>query len=943
MNTRALHFLRIICLALLWPALVTAQSRFIEVDKIVAGDKGTYDEFGSSVSISGDYAIVGAPFEYPDGKKNAGAAYIFERGSNGTWAEVTKIVASDGEADDEFGYSVSISGDYAIVGAWKEDPDGEFNVGSAYIFERGGTGMWAEVAKIVASDGKAFDEFGYSVSISGDYAIVGVPSKGYSAGAAYIFERGSTGTWAEVTKIVASDGATFDVFGQSVSISGSHAIVGAPFEDPDGKSKAGAAYIFERGGTGMWAEVAKIVASDGAGSEEFGGSVAISGDYAIVGAMYEGESVVGAAYIFERDGTGMWAEITKILASDKQYNDQFGSSVSISGDYAIVGARQEDPGGTTNAGAAYIFKRDNNGTWAEVTKIVASDKGTDDEFGKSVSISGNYAIAGAPFGDPGGTTDAGAAYLFEAVPNRPPDCSNVAIADQIAGANCSATISGADVTGITDPDGDALTITVSPTNLVLGANSVTVTADDGKGGTCSTILTVNVVDDTPPAITCPADTTVDAAPGATGAVVNFNVTATDNCSVTVACTPASGSFFPLGTTTVTCTATDAGGNTATCTFDVTVQPPLPHSFTLLADRDIFIDGQSFSDGALHANNDIKFKDGTPSTHTGDLTAVDDIKIDDDNTIDGDVTAGDKVELADEVVVTGTVTANAAVATEELPVLSFSAGGDDITVPKNGTQSLAPGSYGNVRVKKGGTLVLNHTGITGEYFFDKLLLGKGAVLSIDAGNGPIAVNVVDRLVFGKASDVVINSPLGSNSRFVTFNSLDKVQVGKAARVLGNVIAPEDEVTLKKGASFRGTICAAKIVVKKAVTFLHHDSGTMLPKSSAPVLAKTKGDDAENAALAAVPTEFVLEQNYPNPFNPSTTIRFALPEAGAVSLSIYDPMGRLVRTLVSGEIPAGSHRVVWDARDDSGVRVASGLYLYTLRSGAVVLQRKLVLMK
>ena len=530
--------------------------------------------------------------------------------------------------------------------------------------------------------------------------------------------------------------------------------------------------------------------------------------------------------------------------------------------------------------------------------------------------------------------------------NQAPDCSNASIPDQKAGANCSATISAEDVTGVTDPDGDALTITVSPTSLVLGANQVTVTADDGNGGTCSTTITVNVIDDTKPTITCPENMVIDAAPGATGAVVNFDVTASDNCSATVTSSPASGSFFPLGTTTVTSTATDASGNTATCSFQVTVRPPLPHAYTLLADRDIFIKALVREDGHMHANNDIRFSDGAPATVNGNLTAVDDIKIQDDNTINGNVTAGDQVELHDETVVNGTVTANTNVTTVSIPSLSFSAGGNNVTVPQNGSMNLAPGSYGKVKVQKGGTLTLNHSGTSGDYFFEKLEVDKNASLSFDANNGPIAVNVVGKLSFGKETEVVISSPLGSNSRFVTFNSRDKVQVGDGARILGTINAPRVDVQLKKNVSFRGAISAGKIEIAKGGTYLHHDSGAILPKTVTPEVTDATDKEVEKlqeSANAATPTDFVLEQNYPNPFNPSTTIRFSLPEAASVTLAIYNTNGQLVRSLVSGQMTAGQHSVTWNATDDRGTRVVSGLYLYTLKVGAVILQRKLVLMK
>ena len=218
--------------------------------KLTASDAQAFDQFGLGVSISGDTAIVGARFEDEKGAQ-AGAAYIFERDEGGAdnWGEVTKLTASDAQADDRFGTSVAISGDTAIVGAFAEDEKGSA-AGAAYIFERdeGGADNWGEVTKLTASDAQARDFFGISVAISGDTAIVGArleDEKGSNAGAAYIFERnqGGADNWGEVTKLTAFDGQAFDLFGISVAISGDSAIVGAFGEDEKGGA-AGASYIY---------------------------------------------------------------------------------------------------------------------------------------------------------------------------------------------------------------------------------------------------------------------------------------------------------------------------------------------------------------------------------------------------------------------------------------------------------------------------------------------------------------------------------------------------------------------------------------------------------------------------------------------------------------------------------------------------------------------------
>jgi hypothetical protein len=372
-----------------------------ELVKLVASDGAANDKLGHSIAISGNYAIVGVL----NSGAGAGAAYIFEL-SNGTWTEKQKLLASDGIGSyDVFGQSVAISGNYAIVGANGNDDKGSES-GSAYIFELS-NGTWTEKQKLLASDGAAGDYFGRSVSISGNYAIVGANNsddKGIESGSAYIFEL-SNGTWSQKQKLLASDGAASDFFGYSVSISGNYAIVGA-WGDDDVGSYTGSAYIFELS-NGTWTEKKKLLASDGAASDFFGRSVAISGNYAIVGARGDddnGESS-GSAFIFELSN-GTWTEKQKLLASDGAAGHWFGESVSISGNYAIVGAYYN-----SNIGSAYIFEL-SNGTWSEKKKLLASDGAAGDKLGYSVAISDNYAIVGANSDD---TTinNVGAAYIFE--------------------------------------------------------------------------------------------------------------------------------------------------------------------------------------------------------------------------------------------------------------------------------------------------------------------------------------------------------------------------------------------------------------------------------------------------------------------------------------------------------------------------------------------------
>lgn len=358
--------------------------------KITASDAGSSDYFGYSVSISGNYAIVGAYQEDAEGS-DAGAAYIFIR-NGANWSEQQKITATDATNGDRFGYSVSISGDYAVVGAYYENAGGT-GAGAAYIFHRSGE-TWTQQQKLTPSDAAVNDYFGWSVSINGDYVMIGTPGKN----SAYVFHRSDV-TWTQQAKLIADDAEAFQ-FGCSISISGDYVIVGAErtdYNDP------GAAYIFHRSDV-TWTKQAKLVASDRQNGDYFGNAVSISGNYAIVGAFYEddGGTDAGAAYIFNRSDV-TWAQQQKITASNAEAGDFFGTSVSISGDYAIVGAQREETGGT-DAGAAYSYLLTGN-TWSEKSLITASDAGDSQYFGYSVYISGDYALVGA--------YNNNAAYIYE--------------------------------------------------------------------------------------------------------------------------------------------------------------------------------------------------------------------------------------------------------------------------------------------------------------------------------------------------------------------------------------------------------------------------------------------------------------------------------------------------------------------------------------------------
>ncbi len=409
-KTEAQSALRIIVTAAVLFSIFTTAARaaasWEQKEKLVPLDIVAGEQFGLSVSISGDNAIAGAP----SGKGNvnlSGSAYIFNR----DWGRQSKLIAADGHAEDCFGSAVSLSGDYAIVAAERDDDKGE-DSGSAYIFKQEGT-SWGQQAKLTAADANEYDQFGDSVSISGDWAIVGAYGDNVNSGSAYLFKRDGT-VWSQQVKLLASDGNDKN-FGFSVSIDGDYAIVGAVLGRGNA-SMSGVAYIFIRDGNN-WNRQARIFASDGDAGDYFGWSVSISGGFAIVGARGDDYSK-GSAYIFKRDGTS-WSQQAKLLASDGIAEDKFGISVSIDGDFAIAGAANNL---YYTGEKAYIFKQV-NGIWNEQQILTASGGTEDNLFGWSVSISGSFAFVGAFLDD-----NKGAAYIFERF-CPPADINNDCIVD----------------------------------------------------------------------------------------------------------------------------------------------------------------------------------------------------------------------------------------------------------------------------------------------------------------------------------------------------------------------------------------------------------------------------------------------------------------------------------------------------------------------------------
>ena len=403
----------------LLPALASGAAEDAE---LLGSNPEADDQFGLSVAVSdapaGSVAVVGSSFE--DGGPQlieSGAVYVFRNNGTG-WASEQRLTASDADAGDQFGGAVAVEGDVAVVGADRDEDNG-IESGSAYVFRYNGM-TWDEEEKISAFIGAPGDSFGFSVAVSdhpdGTVAVVGALKDdvtSFDQGSVYVFRNSGMG-WEQEQRLVASNGLQGDEFGGSVAVSSSTAVVGADLDDDDG-TDSGSAYVFFYFGT-AWVQETQLNASDAVAGDQFGFSVAISGDTIVVGApkkAVDGDSAAGAAYVFRLGNlTGLWEQEAILTESNGSSQNQFGISVAVSGDTAVIGA---DAAGGVSGGSAYVFRRTGT-TWAEQEILDASDVPSSaelpgDSFGISVSVSSDTAVVGARF-HVHDAVDAGAAYVF---------------------------------------------------------------------------------------------------------------------------------------------------------------------------------------------------------------------------------------------------------------------------------------------------------------------------------------------------------------------------------------------------------------------------------------------------------------------------------------------------------------------------------------------------
>lgn len=408
-SVRSVAIITAVAVLIGWPVPAVATTTMTPLQNLGVTNAEGDDWLGCDVAVYGDTAVVGAKGDDSLGIVDAGSARVFVR-NGGTWTESVELRRLSEAAYDGFGESVDIDGDIVVAGAAEADTARGADAGAVQAFMR--AGFWNHIGDLSASDGEPNAEFGRSVAVSGNTLLVGAPKSGASRGeanrgSAYLFTR-TTGAFTEAQEIWSSDGLAGDLFGWDVEIDGDTLFVSAPSAAVGGRTGAGAVYVFTRtGGTGPWSQQAKIVASDPAANVGFGYSLAYSNGTLIVGApdgMAGPPTTPGAAYVFTGSG-GTWAQQAKLTPTAGTI--LFGSSMAVSGDFAVVGAMGDE----TWKGCAHWFTRTGS-VWSTMGKVVPADLAGGDRFGIGVAIDSAGVLLGAPGDDTAAGANAGSLYVL---------------------------------------------------------------------------------------------------------------------------------------------------------------------------------------------------------------------------------------------------------------------------------------------------------------------------------------------------------------------------------------------------------------------------------------------------------------------------------------------------------------------------------------------------
>ncbi|MFK8013030.1 MAG: hypothetical protein AB8B80_13405 [Marinicellaceae bacterium] len=402
-------------------------NEWVETQKLIIDNGWSIDNFGHSVSLVNNRIAIGAYRALGISDSLSGAVYIFDL-VTGNWNESQKISLEDGRNNDYFGYSVDLSNNRLIIGAYNDDNTDFNNSGSAYIYDLE-KGTWSLTQKLTASSINDNDYFGYSVSLNGDQALIGAYGSDLSnedAGAAYVFDYNGN-TWQQSTLLL-PEGNNPSSFGASVELNNNQAIIGAHSHDFD-NIDSGATFVFEFSDN-QWLQSQVILPHDRESQDYFGQAVSVYNSHLFINAMYDDDNGINSGsvynYIVEN---GFWVQDRKIVSNEiiGSPNSSFGISVSYDGNRLVVGSHTDD-GKDQNSGAAYIYDLIDN-SWVLTQKIKPNIEIADEYFGKSVSLSGDRVLVGAPAGIISDSEGIGSAYIFDLIQGEWTQAQKISAAD----------------------------------------------------------------------------------------------------------------------------------------------------------------------------------------------------------------------------------------------------------------------------------------------------------------------------------------------------------------------------------------------------------------------------------------------------------------------------------------------------------------------------------
>jgi hypothetical protein len=383
-----------------------ALDQWTEQARLRASDQEIGASFGWAIHTTGQTALISAPFADDGPHPNAGSVYVFDLVAN-AWTLARKLNAADPAANDSFGFSVALSENTALIGAAGDDTAGSVDSGSAYVFTRH-LGAWNQTAKLTTSDAGSADNFGFALALQADTAVIGAfldGSAGPETGTVYVFNR-SGSQWLQQAALRSADANEGDWLGWSVAISNNTILAGAMRDDTPAGDFAGSVRAFTFAG-GAWSELGQLDAGNDVRESYFGQAIALSADTALVAAAPD--RGLGEVWVYVRNGT-QWQLEARLQSSDIQHFDGFGQALALDGDTALIGASVAAGNSAIRSGAAYVFVR-KNGVWTEQAKLAAMDGSLFDYFAQSVSLSGDIALIGARYKNSVGENE-GAAYVF---------------------------------------------------------------------------------------------------------------------------------------------------------------------------------------------------------------------------------------------------------------------------------------------------------------------------------------------------------------------------------------------------------------------------------------------------------------------------------------------------------------------------------------------------